>query len=450
MLALVAIAALAVGAGAATRGWRPRRWAKLVSLLSAAPFALASSGSPAEPVHPAGALQALVDGAKEGAVLVPPPGRYPGPLVVSKPLTLDGRGHVTVDGQGHGTVVRVTAARVRLVGLRVTGSGESHDQLDAAIRAEADDVEISFSTLDDVLFGVALQAANGALVCGNRIRSKSDEPSLRGDAVRIWYGRHNRVHGNDIDGARDVSLANAPENVVEKNRIRRGRIGAQVVFSPRARLEENLFDANVTGVAVLYSNEVEVRNNRVLHSRGLAGSALTFKESSHCVAQGNEVVDCSVAVKVNAPTSPDNVIDFVGNRFAHNVAGMDFYGENGGHRIHGNAFEHNLRQVTVSGPMSARGNDWSGNYFDDYQGFDRDGDGVGDQPYELYAFADRIWMETPAATFFRNSPVMELIDFLERLAPFASPELTLRDPSPAMAPPRAQLPSAAGFTPSCP
>ena len=45
-----------------------------------------------------------------------------------------------------------------------------------------------------------------------------------------------------------------------------------------------------------------------------------------------------------------------------------------------------------------------------------------------------IWIETPAAKFFRNSPVLELLDFLERLAPFTAPALILRDPAPRMAP----------------
>jgi nitrous oxidase accessory protein len=71
-------------------------------------------------------------------------------------------------------------------------------------------------------------------------------------------------------------------------------------------------------------------------------------------------------------------------------------------------------------------------YWDDYQGFDRNGDGIGDTPHEVYLFADRIWMETPLATFFRNSPVLEMLDFLERLAPFSSPHLVLRDPAPRM------------------
>jgi nitrous oxidase accessory protein len=41
-------------------------------------------------------------------------------------------------------------------------------------------------------------------------------------------------------------------------------------------------------------------------------------------------------------------------------------------------------------------------------------------------------MDTPMATFFRNSPLLELLDFLERLAPFSSPYRILSDPVPDM------------------
>ncbi len=32
-----------------------------------------------------------------------------------------------------------------------------------------------------------------------------------------------------------------------------------------------------------------------------------------------------------------------------------------------------------------------GNYIDDYDGFDRDGDGYGDVSYAAYAYADRLY-----------------------------------------------------------
>ena len=76
-------------------------------------------------------------------------------------------------------------------------------------------------------------------------------------------------------------------------------------------------------------------------------------------------------------------------------------------------------------PVRDPGSPWN-----NYQGFDRDGDA----PHDLYAWADRIWLEFPTAKFFRDAPVLELIDFLERLAPFSSPSLVLRDTLPRMAP----------------
>jgi nitrous oxidase accessory protein len=96
-----------------------------------------------------------------------------------------------------------------------------------------------------------------------------------------------------------------------------------------------------------------------------------------------------------------------------------------------NVFEGNLTNVVQAGRGgNAERNEWRGNYWDDYRGFDRNNDGIGDSPYELYAYADQIWIEMPPARFFKNSPVMELLDFLERLAPFSAPDLTLRDDQP--------------------
>jgi nitrous oxidase accessory protein len=41
-------------------------------------------------------------------------------------------------------------------------------------------------------------------------------------------------------------------------------------------------------------------------------------------------------------------------------------------------------------------------------------------------------MDRPLSRFFRGSLAMELIDFLERLAPFSEPEPLLSDPAPRM------------------
>jgi len=50
-------------------------------------------------------FQTLVDALGEGETLSPPAGVYAGPVVISDPITIDGRGEVTIDNQGKGTVI---------------------------------------------------------------------------------------------------------------------------------------------------------------------------------------------------------------------------------------------------------------------------------------------------------------------------------------------------------
>ena len=163
--------------------------------------------------------------------------------------------------------------------------------------------------------------------------------------------------------------------------------------------------------------------------------ALGFKESSDSDVENNEVIYCAVGVGSDlSPFEPDTTIRFKGNRFAFNGVAVRFTSELGGKVLHDNVFEGNLTDVVQMGRDVAGKNEWKGNYFADYQGFDRNGDGIGDTPYELYAYADQIWIETPPAQFFKTAPVLELLDFLERLAPFSAPDLILSDPRPLWRP----------------
>jgi len=376
-------------------------------------------------------LQPLIDASPAGSILRPPAGRYAGPAVIDKTLTLDGGGHVTLDGGGRGTVLSVRADNVSVRGMHLTNSGASHDGVDAGLLIDtADRARVENNVIDQVLFGLHLKQANRALVRGNTIRGRTEELNLRGDGIRLWNSHFNRLEGNRISECRDLTVANSANNLFLRNTVSNGRYGMQFIFSPRNRIEGNLVSHTTTGIAVLYSDQATLRGNRVEHVRDVAGAGLAFKGSSEAEVVGNTVLHCTVGVQADDPPYPEARHRFRGNRFAHNVTGMYFYGEKGGHIVRDNRFEKNLMQVGVSAPVSARDNDWRGNEWDDYEGFDRNGDGIGDTPYALYYYADRIWMETPKARFFRNSPALELLDFLERLAPFSAPELMLQDPQP--------------------
>ena len=380
-------------------------------------------------------LQPWLDTALPGASIRLPPGIYQGPAVISRPLTLEGDGKVVIDAGGKGTVLTVKADRVTLRGLTLRGSGDSHDKLDGGIMAEGNELLIENNVIEDVLFGISLHKTNDSIVRANRIRSRAVDSADRGDGLRLWYSTGNRIEDNDLAQIRDITVTNSPHNRFTGNTIKNSRRAFNFLFSHRSLVDRNHLENNSTGIIALNSDGLIIRNNRVLHAMDASGAGIALKETSAALVENNEIVHCAHGIMADSPMDPINRIVFIGNLVAHNITGVYFYGAKGGHIAIDNTFRGNLWPVTIIGDGDPLNDTWLGNYWDDYEGFDRDHDGFGDRPYELLAYADRIWIETPAAKFFRNSPVLELLDFLERLAPFSSPTLILRDPAPRMRPP---------------
>jgi len=385
------------------------------------------------PAHADQSLQAWIDTALPGTILRLPPGTYRGLASITKPLTLEGNGKVIVDGGGKGTVLTIKADRVTIRGLTLRSSGHSHDAIDGGIMvAEGSGLLIENNVIEDVLFGISLHRTTDSVVRNNRIRSRGVDSAERGDGLRLWYSTGNRIENNDIAHIRDITASNSPRNRYTGNTIRDSRRAFNLLFSHRSLIERNLLEKNSTGIIALNSDGLIIRGNRILHAMDVSGAGIALKETSAALVVDNEIVHCAHGIMADSPMDAINRIVFINNVIAHNITGIYFYGAKGGHIAIDNTFRSNLWPVTIIGDGDPMDDTWWGNTWDTYEGFDLDGDGFGDKPHELHAYADRIWLETPSATFFRNSPVLELLDFLERLAPFSAPSLILRDTAPRM------------------
>ena len=385
------------------------------------------------PIHAYSPLQLLVDLTPAGTTLRPPPGVYAGPIVINKAITFEGGGEVTIDGQGQGTVLTIKADGVSVRGLRLTGSGNSHDGMDAGVLIQANRALVEQNVIDDVLFGIHIQQGDGNVLRDNDISSKREVSSLRGEGVRIWYGHENAIENNRIHHARDLLLTNSSENRIVGNELSHNRISIEFIYSPDNLVKDNQITHNDTGIVAIYSDGLRIEDNRIAHIRNTGSSALSIKESSQVRISGNKVVHNATGLTANSPIFPENILYLVNNNFSYNNVAMYFYGEKGGHVIHDNRFLENLTTIAVSHVASARHNDWQGNLWDDYEGFDRDADGFGDTPHTIKLYADRIWMDRPVTQFFRGTPVMGMIDLLERLAPFSEPGTVLTDERPRFA-----------------
>jgi nitrous oxidase accessory protein len=396
-----------------------RTWGLLVAWAAAAAPAGAAS------------LQSLVDATPEGGVLRPPPGTYRETVVLRRAIRIEGGGAVRIDAGGEGSAVRILTNGATLRGLELVNSGANHDSLDAGVQVRGNDNVIEDNVIDDCLFGVDLQQSDRNVVRRNRIRSKNLELGMRGDSVRLWYSRDNHVVENEISDVRDMVVWYSADNVIARNRVTGGRYALHFMYSSTNLVEENEYTGGTVGVFLMYSDGVVLRNNRISEASTATGMGVGFKESSNVVLEGNSIVGCARGLYLDiSPYQPDTTNRFFGNRFAYNGVGVMFHSDWHGNVFRDNEFEGNFTQVAVRGGGTAERHVWQGNRWDDYRGFDRDGDGRGDTPYELYAYADRIWQEMPKTAFFRGSPLFEVIDFLDRLAPFSEPSRILLDTSP--------------------
>ena len=397
-----------------------------------------SAGLPSGPARAEQAappLQALVDATAAGEVLRPPPGRYAGPVVIRKPIVLDGGGRVHVDGGGKGTVVLVATEGAEVRGLILTGSGENHDTLDAGVQVRGNGNRVLDNVIEDCLFGVDLQQSDDNLIQGNRIGSKDLPLGVRGDGIRLWYSRGNEILENRITDVRDVVVWYSGGNRIARNTVTGGRYALHFMYSEANLVEENRYEENMVGVFLMYSDGVELKRNHIRGSLGATGMGIGFKESSRVTIEHNAILYCAKGIYLDtSPYQPDTTNHILSNRIAYNGVGIVFHNDWHGNVFRDNEFAGNFTQVSVRGGGSASRNTWQGNRWDDYRGFDRDGDGRGDTPYVLYAYADRIWQQRPEAAFFRGSPLFEAIDFLDRLAPFSDPTLVLRDDAPRFEP----------------
>ena len=379
-------------------------------------------------------LQKLVDETEEGGTLVPPPGTYAGPVVVDKPMVIDGQGKVTIDAGGEGTVILLDTDGATIKNLHLTNSGDSANDLDSGVQVRGNYNVIKDNLIDDVLFGVDLQQSNNNIVRRNRISSKLEFGlGQRGDSVRLWYSFDNKITDNVVTNVRDMVVWYSANNTIARNRGSNSRYSLHFMYSRYNLVEDNFYVNNAVGIFLMYSDSVVLRNNHIAHAIGPTGVGIGFKETSDLTIENNEILYCASGLYIDvSPYQPDTTNRFEGNLIAYNGIGVRFLNDWHGNIFKQNQFVDNMTQIVVSGGGSANHNVWEGNYWSDYTGFDLDHDGIGDLPYELYNYADRLWQDVPYAQFFKGSPLLEVIDFLAKLAPFSEPTLLVKDPRPYM------------------
>jgi nitrous oxidase accessory protein len=203
------------------------------------------------------------------------------------------------------------------------------------------------------------------------------------------------------------------------------------MYSHDCRVERNRFDANVVGVFVMYSRGVSLEGNQLRRSAGAAGMGIGVKEAGRIAVRDNRIEGNTVGLYLDAsPLDPRDHNEIVGNLIAGHDRAIVFHGGAARNRFRDNALRANAVQVALEGGGDARAAEWRNNFFDDYRGYDLDGDGIGDLPHEERSLAGEWTTRAPALALFRGTPALAAVEWLGAAVPLFRPITLLVDPAP--------------------
>jgi len=392
--------------------------------------ACGSAGWAAElTVRPGESIAAAIDRAQPGDTVSVMRGRYVENLRIDKPLTLRGIDRPTVSGGLQGDVIRVTATDVVIEGLIVTESGDDLTAQNAGIyiqpgahRATVRNCDIAYS-----LFGLWIEDVEDVQIIDNLITGKRDYPSAqRGNGIQLYNTTGARIVGNRISFARDGIYVDVSHDAVfRKNHIHHTRYGTHYMNSYHNLWEDNDVHDNRGGLALMEVRHQVVRNNRAWNNSDHGIMLRTIQDSvvENNVVSGNQrgffIYDAEY-----------NVLR--GNLVVGNEVGVHQWAGSKNNEVTNNDFIHNRQQIKYVATGDQEWGVGGGNYWSNYLGWDRDGDGKGDVPYEANDVVDRLVWRLPALKLLLNSPALQTLRLIGQQFPL------LRAPSVVEQAPRMQ------------
>ncbi len=381
-------------------------------------------------------LQEAIDKAKAGSILKLPKGVYKGRIKIDKPLTIIGKEEgVIIDGLGVGTVVSITSPYVTLKNLTIQNSGSRHENLDSGIKIEnSKQSEISNCIIRDSLFGIDMSTTNNSIISNNYITSKDLSLGLRGDGLRIWYSNDNIIKKNKLVKSRDMVVWYSHGNQIVENYGENNRYSLHFMYAGKNYVHNNTYKFNSVGIFFMYSKDTIATGNVIKSSLGATGMGIGLKDVSNFTLKDNTVIYNAIGVYIDrSPFEPDTNNWIENNKVLYNSEALHFHSLSENNIIKGNSIIGNIEDI-VNDSRGAKTyeNEIVGNYWDNYEGFDKNADNIGDTPHKVYQYADQLWVYNTDVKFFYGSPVISLLNFLAKLAPFSEPVFLMEDLKPKL------------------
>lgn len=366
-------------------------------------------------------LQAGIARAKPGDTIQIEKGVYKEhEIIIDKPLTLIGKDYPVIDGEMIGEIIRVVSDSVTIDGLYIKNVGTSYTSDFAAIRIKrSKHFLIQNVKLETLFFGIYLEKSDDGTIRNNYIKGNAKVEYQSGNGIHLWHCKNVRVLNNKIYNVRDGIYFEFVYNSLVQGNVSKNnlRYGLHFMFSNDDVYRDNYFEDNGAGVAVMFSKNIKIENNMFKKNKGAAAYGLLLKEINDAAITGNIFQENTIGTYLEGC----NRITYANNNLVQNGWALKMMGACFENKFVHNNFIGNTFDVSYNGGNTTD-NRFDHNYWSEYTGYDLDKDGTGDVPFRPVKLFSYIANKVPESIILLRSPVVDLVNFSEKVSPVFTPE----------------------------
>jgi nitrous oxidase accessory protein len=351
-------------------------------------------------------------------------------LVINKAIVLLGQDFPTLDGDHKYELISVKASGVIIRGFTITHSGVSSLEEIAGIKIYGvRDVLVENNRFNDVFFGVYVQGASHCTIRDNVFRGMQKNEQESGNGIHCWKSDSLLIIHNDVSGHRDgIYFEFVTNSVIWRNISSENlRYGLHFMFSHNDSYFANIFRNNGAGVSVMFSHGVHMMHNYFLDNWGDGAFGLLLKEISDSYITGNEFSGNTTGIYMEGASR----VKMERNTFSGNGWALKIQASCMDNSIASCDFRGNTFDIGTNGSLVL--NNFDGNYWDRYEGYDLNRDKTGDVPYHPVSLFSVIVEKNNASMMLFRGFMTTLLDKTEKIIPSLTPE-NLKDNYPKMKP----------------
>ncbi len=369
--------------------------------------------------------------AKDGDIIVVYPGLYKEKnIVIDKRVEMRGVGFPILDGERLHEVVSIKAHGVKFSGFKIINSGYAALKDPCGIKVyNKSYVRIENNILDNNFFGIYIQNGTHCTVKNNKLKAYAVEEQQIGNGIHAWKSSNLKILNNEIVGHRDgIYFEFVTDSEIKNNHsIKNIRYGLHFMFSHSDIYLHNTFTSNGAGVAVMYSRKVTMIHNVFNENWGDAAYGILLKELTDSKIERNKFLKNTTGIYSEGTTR----VEIKKNVFKGNGWALKLQASCMDNLIARNNFFGNTFDVATNGNLTL--NTFSKNYWDKYEGYDLNKDGIGDVPFHPLSLFSVLVERTPAAMLLFRSFMITLLDKSEKVLPTITPD-HFKDDQPRMKP----------------